>query len=82
MQNLIVVKATFDEDAGVWFTESADVPGLHIEAASVEELNAKLPGALRDLLESSDGSGGGVEFDVPVELIAHASSRIRIRADA
>ena len=49
MGALIVVKATFDDEAGVWFAQSADLPGLWIEADSVEALTAKLPGAILDL---------------------------------
>jgi predicted RNase H-like HicB family nuclease len=81
MPSIIVVKATFDEEGGVWFTESSDLPGLHIEGASVDELRAKLPGAILDLLEECDDDDHDC-VDVPVELIAHASSRVRIRADA
>jgi hypothetical protein len=78
MPNIIVVKATFDEGAGVWFTESSDVPGLRIEAKSVDELVAKLPGAVLDLLEACDGDDGWDGGDVPIELIAHASTRVRV----
>lgn len=75
--NLIVVKAARDSEAGVWFVESSDLPGLNLEADTLEALADKLPGAILDLLESSDGldfEGG----DLPVELIAHASTRVRI----
>jgi hypothetical protein len=54
----IVVKATFDSDAGVWFTEAADLPGLRLESATFESLLDKLPLAIRDLLEARDGDGG------------------------
>jgi hypothetical protein len=80
MRTLIVVKASFDEEAGVWTTQSADVPGLRIEAHSVDELLAKLPGAVMDLLEDCEGDDGGDGFDVPIELIAHASTRVHIAA--
>ncbi|HEY1361385.1 MAG TPA: DUF1902 domain-containing protein [Xanthobacteraceae bacterium] len=48
---LIVVKAAFDADAGVWFVEdSGDLHGLNLEAPSLEALVAKLPDAVADLL--------------------------------
>ena len=75
MSNVIVVKAVHDADAGVWLVESADVPGLNLEGETLEELADKLPGAILDLLETSGGVEDGV--DVTVELIAHASMRIR-----
>jgi hypothetical protein len=80
MPSLIVVKATFDDEARVWHTESVDLPGLRIEADSLEGLQSKLPGAIADLLEDEDG--GEHYFDVPVELIAHASTRVRVRSAA
>ncbi len=86
MRTLIVVKATFDVEAGVWFTESTDIPGLRLEAESLEMLQLRIPGAILDLLEEShddeDGDNEGECHDVPVEIIAHASTRVRIRADA
>ena len=82
MPSIIVVKATFDEEAQVWFTESADLPGLRIEADTLEHIQQQLPGAIMDLLEACEGGDGEGGYDVPVELIAHASSRVRFRADA
>ena len=49
----MIVAKTFDDEAGVWFAQSANLPGLWIEADSVEALNAKLPGAILDLLEDA-----------------------------
>ena len=71
---LIVVKAAYDPDAQVWFVESSDLPGLNVEAATVEALQAQVPLAVADLLEASGQPG---DFDVPVEIIAHSSVRVR-----
>ncbi|HEX3918444.1 MAG TPA: DUF1902 domain-containing protein [Caulobacteraceae bacterium] len=51
MPTTIVVRATFDDEARVWYTESADLPGLRIEAATLDQLQADLPGAIMDLLD-------------------------------
>ncbi len=75
MGEVIVVKAVRDADAGVWLVESSDVPGLRLEGETLEELAEKLPGAILDLLETAGDLDGGI--DVPVELIAHASTRVR-----
>lgn len=77
MSRVIVVKAARDADADVWVIESSDVPGLRLEGDTLEELTEKLPGAILDLLESD---GEGEVMDVPVELIAHASTKVRISA--
>lgn len=70
---IIVVKAAYDPDACVWFVESSDLPGLNVEASTVELLQQKLPLAIADLLEAA----GEVDFDVPVEIITHSSVRVR-----
>lgn len=76
---VIVVKAVFDEEAGVWFVESSDLAGLNVEADSVEEMVKKLPAAVADLIECKDE---GMDYDVPIELIAHASTRVKAREAA
>ena len=45
MSDIIIVKANFDPEAGVWYTESSDIHGLRIEAASFDALVARIPGA-------------------------------------
>jgi len=79
---MIVVKAAYDDEAGVWFIESSDMAGLNLEARSIEELRDMLPGAILDLLEAEDGDGGQGDLDVPIELIAHASTRLRSHVPA
>lgn len=49
MRQVIVVEAAYDPEPGVWITESADVHGLRIEAATLEALIARIPGAIQDL---------------------------------
>lgn len=78
-EKVIVVKAVRDAEAGVWLVESSDVPGLRLEGATLEELAEKLPGAILDLLEAGGELNDGI--DVPVELIAHASTRVRAPAE-
>lgn len=72
---MIVVKTTWDADAKVWVAGSEDVQGLVTEADSIDALLKKLPGIIQDLLEYD----GGSEVEVPIELIANASSRVVVR---
>lgn len=75
------MKAARDADAGVWFVESSDLPGLHVEADTLEALADKLPGAILDLLEAGgELPRDGEACEVPVEVIAHASTRVRLAA--
>ena len=45
------IEATWDDEAGVWVAESQDVPGLVTEAASLDELAARLVIIIPELLE-------------------------------
>jgi predicted RNase H-like HicB family nuclease len=78
MGHLIVVRATWDHEANVWTAESSDLPGLVTEASSLDELDRKLPGLIQDLMEVDDDG----EMDIPVEVIASFSKRVRVRARA
>jgi predicted RNase H-like HicB family nuclease len=77
---LIVVKAARDEDAHVWFVESSDLPGLNVEADTLEELIEKIPGAIQDLVE--EGGAEDYSGDLPIEVVAHAGTRVRLPAAA
>jgi hypothetical protein len=76
MGRLIVVRATWDHEANVWTAESSDLPGLVTEASRLDELDRKLPGLIQDLMEV-DGDG---EMDIPVEVVASFSRRVRLNA--
>ena len=71
---LVVVKAAYDEQASVWYVESSDIPGLNIEASSLDDLRNLIPAAILDLLEAVGDKG---PFDIPIEIVAHASARAR-----
>jgi predicted RNase H-like HicB family nuclease len=75
---LIVVRATWDQEASVWVAESPDLPGLVTEAPSLDALDAKLAGLILDLVDDDDNS----DLDIPVEVIASFSRRVRGRARA
>lgn len=78
MGRTIVVTATWDPEALVWVAESDDLP-LITEADTIEALQAKLPGMIQDLLEVEDD---GQEMDVPFDLVATYSERVRVRSRA
>ena len=81
---LIVVKAARDEETRVWFVEFSDLFGLNIEADTLEELIDKLPAAVGDLIQEGalDDEDRATDREYPIELIAHASTRLLIRAAA
>lgn len=67
MHKPIYVHAEWDADAGVWFAESRDVPGLATEASTVELLMQKLAVMIPELLEAN---GASVPAETAFELLA------------
>jgi predicted RNase H-like HicB family nuclease len=52
----ITITAFWDKEASVWVAESADVPGLITEAATLEALSTKLEIMIPELLEANGSS--------------------------
>jgi predicted RNase H-like HicB family nuclease len=53
---IAVVKAAFDDDAGVWFVERSDIEGLHVEGDTFEAFRRNVADAAGDLLFGGDDS--------------------------
>jgi predicted RNase H-like HicB family nuclease len=49
------VHAQWDTEAKVWVATSGDVPGLAAEAATLDELSAKLDDMVPELLQLNEG---------------------------
>lgn len=81
--NVYTVEARFDEEAGVWYVCKSDVPGLATEAATVEELLAKLKVMVPELLDCNGElqDSDGIR-EVPFDLIAHASMKASLASFA
>lgn len=71
---IVRISAEYDEEAKVWVAQSDDLP-LVTEADTVEQLMAKLPGIIRDLVEDND-----TRTSIPFELNFRAQSSVQIRA--
>jgi predicted RNase H-like HicB family nuclease len=71
---MIVVRATWDQDAGVWVATSDDLPGLITEADTFDILRTKIPGMAAELLEL-EGTAGGLP-EIPIHIIAEHTTRI------
>ena len=66
----IVVRAEWDDEAGVWVAEAANLRdgfALATEAATLEALEAKLPSMVQDLL--------GSDINPPIEILAKVRDR-------
>ena len=45
------VRAYYDTDAHVWYAIDGDIPGLAVDAQTLEQLEVKIGNMLEDLLE-------------------------------
>ena len=72
--NIIVVRAAWDDEASVWVATSDDVPGLITEAATLEDLNAKLPDMIGELIELN--GTGYLLPEIPIHIIAEKIARV------
>jgi hypothetical protein len=70
---LIIVRAAWDPEAEVWWTESSDLAGLNAEAPTLEGLRDKLPAIISDLIEDNEPELRG--GDIAVEIVAHIHTR-------
>ncbi|RXT28639.1 hypothetical protein B5P46_07630 [Rhizobium leguminosarum] len=70
----IVVRADWDEEAGVWVASSNDIDGLAIEAHTFEALKAKVAAAITDLFELNGFSSSLPE--IPIHIMAGQIVRI------
>ena len=71
------VAAGWDPEAKVWYIAASNLPGLHLEGATPQELYNQLPGAIEDLLEGSGQREVLFDFITPVEIMP---GRVKIAA--
>lgn len=76
-ERAIVVRAEWDEEAGVWVATSDDVPGLVTEAETVELLERKLSSMIPELLHLNDALRQR-PASVPMNLIAMKRERLAL----
>lgn len=76
----IIVKANWDPDAGVWVATSDDIPGLVAEAETAEALEVEIQAVIEDLLELNGPPEPGLPAEIPLHIMHHQVSKVRIRA--
>ncbi len=76
-QSAITVNALWDDEAKVYVASSDDVPGLVTEAPDLETLMRKLRIMVPELLEANNLLPKRNAEEIPLELIAHYSERLR-----
>lgn len=77
MKNVsIIVRADWDEEAGVWVASTTDIQGLAVEAETLEALRDKIVAAVSDLVEVNGGFEDGTLPDIPVRIMSEQIARI------
>lgn len=71
------VKAEWDPEAGVWYTAETDIPGLIVEAPTVEEFGKLVMELAPEMIElNSHHLSGPPERSYPISVIAHQEMKI------
>jgi hypothetical protein len=74
---MIVVRADYDDEAGVWVATSQDIDGLAVESAVFEDLREKVQAAIADLLELNGWPESDLP-DVPICIMAEQLGRVAV----
>lgn len=77
----IVVKAVWDADARVWVAESADLPGLIVEADTSEALLTKLDDLIPELIAESGYDTRGLQ-EISYFVMSEAMRKVRVPSAA
>lgn len=76
MKRHAIVRAAWDDEAGVWYVEESDIPGLATESETLEGLRQRIRDIIPDLLEDAEDRPDEIEVDI----IAHTHERVSTAA--
>lgn len=68
------VKVELDAETCVWFVSESDVPGLHAEASSLDEMLRELEKLVPELIKLNSDDGPA---EVPWELVARSQYKVQ-----
>jgi len=71
-EQILRIKAVWDDEAGVWFATSDDVQGLVAEAATTDELMQKLKCLIPELLELN--ANNHLPEEIPFKLLSEVTA--------
>lgn len=77
IQMQFFVKAEWDDEARVWYTAETDIPGLVVEAPTLEEFSKLVAELTPEMLElNAHHLQGAREPNYPISIIAHQEMKI------
>lgn len=73
----IVIRAGYDDEAGVWVAQSEEIP-LVTEAETISDLFSKLPNVIQDVLDANGDvrAGSAVSYEVITQSWAKPTARV------
>ena len=74
------IRVLWDQETGVWFVESSDIPGLNVETPSLDELVEVVRDAAPDLIEHNLPAGAAGESSGYILNIQHVVTAPRLSA--
>jgi hypothetical protein len=77
-QKVYKIESFWDSEARVWVAESDDVPGLVIEADTIEALTAKLREMIPELLLLNNIVAVEYVGNITFELVCHRQELIQV----
>jgi predicted RNase H-like HicB family nuclease len=73
----------WDDEAGIWYSHSNDIPGLILQSNSVEALIERLRLAAPEILELSGQSTNNVTLDFKAErVLSYSQHKMPVYAEA
>ncbi len=78
-KSCLTVHAYWDDEAKVYHAASGDIPGLAIEAETLEALKQRLCVVVPELLELNNPYGTGADYQLEVPLCLHTEDRFIAR---
>jgi hypothetical protein len=73
------ISAAWDEEAGVWTATSEDIPGLCLEAETLEGLISEARLMVPELLALNGRLPGGLASAIPFRVTAERTATTRIQ---
>ena len=72
------VDIAFDDDAKVYFVANSDIPGLSLEAGTLEALEKAIQEAAPDLLELNRDKWDGAHSGLPKSITTHYENSLAL----
>lgn len=75
------VRCDWDEEAGVWYVAESDVPGLSVEAETMDQMQQKVMQAALELIELNMPQlrrADRPHDDVPLSLVYHKDEHLKL----